>query len=299
MNERETRRWRICPVTLCAGLIALLGTPTHGLENSPTVLVELRIDPDSQFTRELSASEKEQLSSTITARVKALCEERFSFVRWLTVAEEGEPAAKLVLSLFDENTTPTKNLAKFVGEIADTEYQLLVPPMVIFHWTHTRTAPVLISKLVKELDKLFSLDGIKDHFHEEFLNSIPLSTDVLADDQLKRIIVPIEWAELRAKPETYLDAKFKRKGLHGVEQEGVLTLFSLRRHAGEGQLGAIEAMLLFMDSPPITVLEPKNWPERLGDHLATRTEVEVTMRKYVRDPDPGVEDDLVTEPPPR
>lgn len=295
-NYKHDRLFRI---TLGLTFFILINAGSiSGQEHTPTVKVSFEI-PASVFP-DYDSQVRESIITEINSDLAEKCSTYFSFLHWTTISQISSVSdydyrliLKLTVSLLQNGLTNFD--LEYIGKI-DTNYfeiyRFLKPYRL---YNYYEDIPVQQPAKLKEdimtaMEKQFIEDEFRLKLHENFLKVIPISQNALADSEKQRLILPIEWSDLKATEESVLRVEFESDQIRGIikmNPEVPITTDSLK--------GQSQCVIIFFSYEPINV---STWHNEIAKRLSRShlNYLNVYMIKYDRDINPGTYNAIVTDP---
>lgn len=257
----------------------------------------------------LSVEDRAAIASNVEDKICTMAENEWGYLDWIHGMPASADAAQWNVVLSVDIRPVTKDngetSAAFIGTLEhsglrdakeftfeQTEENKTIYPM-------GRVVPfqdpnALEDDIFRQLDK--QLGGLLKHPHVEgYLQKIPIAEEVIADPANTRLLVPVQFSDLRTRNDSELEVTFFRPG----QEEGVLKLLTAKGVAEEGQhKGYVQGVATFLWLDPLIFPLPTGWDNELVTIVGSATDVKVYMLSY----SPSLagssttDDDLVTEP---
>ncbi len=305
-------------------LLALLGSMTAAGWGAELPRVQTEFTVESTRFRDGLAERVSEIESEISGAMAEKGAQLFSYLRWQRSADGPAPfSAVLALRLVEEPVPVSSTLEGLkillrwetflvrngertalpeplqsltYGPEPGRECQAL--PEIYYSWEldfPDRDADQLKLDLQCHLEKHFGHAGFRGDLQTYFLGNIPISQEIIVDENSRRVVLPVHWDELKAADESKLLVIFQSE-LQNRLGEGKMKLSPSSRILSAPLQNYIQCLIeLFRFADTNTLIEERTfWDDRLYPPLDSQNlrGLGVYMEKYEKDIGPRI----LTEP---
>lgn len=269
-------------------LILFLLVPVAPIRAEDRPLIHVSFQFNGGMLELIPKNQRDAIQLKVEERICEQAEKRWGFLNWSnnppTPATTDVAKWKVTFSVevkqLEGSPLSTVGTLKHSGQFESMQYPFELTPDQDTIYPIERSIPTgnptaLGNDLIRSLDTQLR-DLLEDPRVAKFLNKIPIAEKVIADTDIRKIVVPIKVSDLRTGLDSTLRVSFKEQ-----DEAGLLDLKTRQEVLIESQnKGYVVGWVTALQHDSIEISDPAWGYEKLSPVISSWKEVKVYMLEY-------------------
>lgn len=285
-----------------AWIICILLMASSSFSTLVAQAVSTRVEIAAPLFKDALGEERSTVEHEVATVLASQGSAYFSFLDWDSDEAAGSASPKLIVRLHEKKVgIGSKIYAAFLMEVRGQEGTIPQIPDIELYKSWQPDLPNhdperLIHDLQQVIVERFENADFRARLQSDFLAQIAIANDLIVEPN--RVVLPVSGRKLKASDESELLVHFLARQPQGVPGRGRMELNPLITIASPPREGLVQCLVdSFFFEGLTEPIRSTTWDPQIESVLRNKTEVQVFMRRYVKDVSLGIFNNGLAEEP--